>query len=63
MTCTNPACDGSPGVSASTDVLLRKTGSPARQLMAQDPSIRAGVQSADLYPFTTFLAREHGPQG
>jgi hypothetical protein len=34
----------------------------ARRLMAQDPSIRAGVQRADLYPFKTFLAREHGPQ-
>jgi uncharacterized protein len=34
----------------------------ARRLMEQDPSIRAGVQRADLYPFTTFVAREHGPQ-
>ena len=34
----------------------------ARQLMEQDPSIRAGVQRADLYPFTTFLARGHRPQ-
>jgi uncharacterized protein YciI len=33
----------------------------ARRLMEQDPSVRAGVQRADLYPFTTFLAREHGP--
>jgi uncharacterized protein YciI len=35
----------------------------ARQLMEQDPSIRAGVQRADLYPFKTFLAREQGPPG
>jgi uncharacterized protein YciI len=44
-------------------VLDARNEEEARQLMAQDPSIRAGVQSADLYPFTTFLAREHGPQG
>jgi uncharacterized protein YciI len=34
----------------------------ARRLMLQDPSVQAGVQRADLYPFRTFLAREHGPQ-
>ena len=28
MTCTKPACEGSPGVSASTGVPLRNTGSP-----------------------------------
>ena len=44
-------------------VLDARNEEEAWQLMAQDPSIRAGVQSADLYPFTTFLAREHGPQG
>jgi uncharacterized protein YciI len=30
----------------------------ARRLMEEDPSIRAGVQSAELYPFRVFLARE-----
>lgn len=34
----------------------------ARRLMQQDPSVRGGVQRADLYPFRTFLAREYGPQ-
>lgn len=34
----------------------------ARRLMQQDPSVRTGVQRADLPPFRTFLAREHGPQ-
>jgi uncharacterized protein YciI len=33
-----------------------------RRLMEHDPSIRAGVQRADLYPFKTFLAREHSLQ-
>jgi uncharacterized protein YciI len=32
----------------------------ARQLMREDPSVRAGVQRAELYPFQTFLARERG---
>jgi uncharacterized protein YciI len=31
----------------------------ARRLVAQDPSVREGVQTAELYPFRTFLAREH----
>lgn len=35
----------------------------ARRLMAADPSVRAGVQSAELYPFTTFLARGQRPDG
>ncbi len=30
----------------------------ARRLMESDPSVRAGVQSAELYPFRTFAARE-----
>jgi hypothetical protein len=34
----------------------------ARRLMEQDPSISAGAQRANLYPFKTFLARAHGPQ-
>ena len=34
----------------------------ARRLMEQDPSISAGAQRADLYPFKTFLARARGPQ-
>ena len=29
----------------------------ARRLMAEDPSVRAGVQTAELYPFNIFLAR------
>jgi hypothetical protein len=44
-------------------VLDARSEEESRQLMAQAPSIRSGVQSADLYPFTSFLAREHGPQG
>jgi uncharacterized protein YciI len=35
----------------------------ARRLMEEDPSVRAGVQSAELHPFKTFLARERGPAG
>ncbi len=30
----------------------------ARSLMEADPSVRCGVQSAELYPFNVFLARE-----
>ena len=33
----------------------------ARQLMEEDPSLRAGVQTAELYPFRTFLAHERVP--
>jgi uncharacterized protein YciI len=33
----------------------------ARELMEQDPSVRNGVQSAELYPFKTFISRERGP--
>jgi uncharacterized protein len=33
----------------------------ARALVAHDPSVRAGVQSAELYPFKTFIARERRP--
>jgi uncharacterized protein YciI len=33
----------------------------ARRLMAEDPSVRTGVQSAECYPFTTFLARDQQP--
>ena len=33
----------------------------ARRLMADDPSVRAGVQEADLHPFGTFLARGRRP--
>ena len=33
----------------------------ARALVAEDPSISAGVQSAELYPFNTFIARERRP--
>ena len=31
----------------------------ARRLMAEDPSVRRGVQTAEFYPFKRFLAREH----
>ena len=34
----------------------------ARTLMKADPSVRSGVQSAELSPFRTFLARERKPQ-
>ena len=30
----------------------------ARRLMEADPSVRGGVQTAELYPFNVFLARE-----
>jgi uncharacterized protein YciI len=43
-------------------VLDAQNEEEARRLMQQDPSIRAGTQQADLYPFRTFLSREHGPQ-
>lgn len=35
----------------------------AKRLMEEDPSIRAGVQRAELHPFKTFLARERAPAG
>jgi hypothetical protein len=31
----------------------------ARRLMAEDPSVRRGVQTPEFYPFKTFLTREH----
>jgi uncharacterized protein len=34
----------------------------ARELVERDPSVRDGVQAAELHPFRTFLARERGPQ-
>jgi uncharacterized protein YciI len=34
----------------------------ARRLMEQDPSVHAGVQTAELYPFKTFIARERSPE-
>jgi uncharacterized protein YciI len=33
----------------------------ARRLMESDPSVREGVQTAELYPFKTFIARERVP--
>jgi hypothetical protein len=30
--------------------------------MEADPSVRDGVQSAELYPFNVFLARGRNPQ-
>jgi uncharacterized protein len=33
----------------------------ARAFVAEDPSVSAGVQTAELYPFRTFLARERRP--
>ena len=33
----------------------------ARRLMEQDPSVRKGVQTAELFPFKTFIARERAP--
>ena len=33
----------------------------ARALMESDPSIRAGVQTAELYPFKTFIAAAREP--
>lgn len=33
----------------------------ARRLMSEDPSVRDGVQSAELYPFRTFVARGREP--
>ena len=34
----------------------------ARRLMEQDPSVREGVQTAELFPFKTFIARERTPE-
>jgi uncharacterized protein YciI len=31
----------------------------ARRLVAEDPSVREGLQTAEIFPFKTFLAREH----
>jgi uncharacterized protein YciI len=42
-------------------VLDAENEEQARRLMAQDPSIRSGVQQAELYPFKTFLARARLP--
>ena len=42
-------------------VLDAESEEEARRLMEQDPSVRTGVQSAELYPFKTFIARERGP--
>ena len=44
-------------------VLDAEDEAAARRLMADDPSIRAGVQTAELHPFRTFLARERTPGG
>ena len=50
-------CDGPFGI-----VVLDVEGEEeARVLMEQDPSVRGGVQSGELYPFKTFLAREQRP--
>jgi uncharacterized protein len=35
----------------------------ARRLMEDDPSVRDGVQTAELHPFSTFLARGRAPGG
>jgi uncharacterized protein len=32
----------------------------ARELLERDPSVRDGVQHAELHPFRTFVAREPG---
>jgi uncharacterized protein YciI len=42
-------------------VLEAEDEQQARQMMERDPSVRAGVQSAELYPFKTFISRERGP--
>ncbi len=33
----------------------------ARRLLEEDPSVRTGLQSAELYPFKTFLAHARRP--
>lgn len=33
----------------------------ARSLTERDPSVREGLQTAELYPFKTFISRERGP--
>ncbi len=43
-------------------VLEADSEEDARKLVEADPSIRSGTQSAELYPFNTFLARERRPQ-
>lgn len=52
-------CDGPFGLV----VLEVASEEAARQLMREDPSVQGGVQSAELYPFRTFLAREQRPDG
>jgi uncharacterized protein YciI len=42
-------------------VLYADSEEDARSLMEADPSVRSGVQSAELYPFNVFLARECRP--
>ena len=42
-------------------VLEAEDESAARRLMAEDPSVRAGVQTAELHPFQTFVARDRRP--
>lgn len=52
-------CDGPFGIV----VLDVEDEDEARRLMLEDPSVGAGVQHAELYPFKTFLARGQGPGG
>ena len=35
----------------------------ARRIMQDDPSVRASVQAAELYPFRTFASRAVAPDG
>ena len=44
-------------------VLEAETEDEARGLMEADPSVLAGVQTAELYPFRTFLVRDRPPDG
>jgi uncharacterized protein YciI len=43
-------------------VLEADSEEEGRTLMEADPSVRSGLQTAEFYPFRTFLARGRGPQ-
>ena len=48
-------CDGGPSALVVIEVADE---AEARRVMAQDPSVAAGVQQAELYPFVVFLERK-----
>ncbi len=44
-------------------VIVAENEQDARALMEADPSISTGLQTAELHPFKTFLARQREPSG